>query len=119
MTLFTGSARITFDCNDYFTKESVRRLLAKRYAGTALSYSNVMGSPNSEGYYYVVVSGVFSISPDVLASGAPAQLLTTVLHTKAIDAMFLAERDERIECSERFEWIQPIDITPYHQAHPL
>lgn len=108
-------------------------LLSKRYAGTPLSYSRLSGSFLGDGYYWTTVSGVFDLPETLLirdgfcyktVSGlitpdAPAQVLTQYLHYKAIEAMFLAEPGELAECSERFEWIHPIAIGPFVQAHPL
>lgn len=120
MSLFTGSARLHWECDiSGITKDEVRRLLAKRYAGTDLSHGKVMGSPNTEGHYCAIVSGVFHISDNAVNTAIPAQLLTTVFSVATIDAMFLAEPGEIIECTENFKWIRPIDVNPMHNAHDL
>ena len=118
MPLLKGSARLTFDCDTY-GKEKVLKLLARRYAGTPLAYSRLSSSFNHDGYYYTTVSGVFEVPDSILHPDSRAQLLTEYIHWKAIDAMFLAEPGEIAECSERFEWVLPIPIEPFVQAHPL
>lgn len=118
MPLMTGSARLSFDC-DTHDKEKVLRLLSERYAGRTLSYSRLSGSVSGDGYWWTTVSGVFEVPESVLHPGCRAQLLTQYVHYKAIEAMFLAGPGEIMECSERFEWIHPIAIESFVQAHPL